>query len=323
MAKRELMVEQQLAVLIDFENTGLRSIQWLFDQISDIGRIIVKRAYADWSVARDKRDQLLELGIEPVHLFRSRGGGKNSSDILLTIDAIELLHQSPVDTFVIVSSDSDFAPLVSKLRAAGKTVIGAGYEATTSRTLVISCDRYFYLDQGDKMPSATLPSRDEGQKRSQIDTLLLRAVRAAIDDQGKVVGSRLGLTLQRLDPSFDYRTLGYSTFIKFLEVYPWLKIIRPKGPGDITIEIVDPNAILPVESAGSETWDLEIDAAWSKRANKPGQSVPGPTAAADVAKILGVTKLSASQFRTLKGLLEASNFLSTKWSRDGNRIIRQ
>ena len=322
MAKREIPVEQQLAVLIDFENTGLQSIQWLFDQISDIGRIIVKKAYADWSVARDKRDQLLELGVEPVHLFRSSGGGKNSSDILLTIEAIELLHQSPVDTFVIVSSDSDFAPLVSKLRAAGKIVIGAGYEATTSRTLVISCDRYFYLDQSDKIPSAIRSPRDEEQ-RSQIDMLLRRAARAAIDDQGRVVGSRLSLTLQRLDPSFDYRTLGYSTFTKFLEAYSWLKIIRPKGPGDITIEILDPNTILPVESARLKAWDLEIDAAWSKRVSKPGQSVPGPTAAADVAKILGLTKLSASRFRTLKGLLEASDFLSTKWSRDGNRIIRQ
>ncbi len=153
--------------------------------------------------------------------------------------------------------------------------------------------------------------------------LLRRAVRAASDDQGRVVGSRLSLTLQRLDPSFDYRTLGYSTFIKFLEAYSWLNIIRPKGPGDITIEILDPNTILPVESAGSKTWDLEIDTAWSKRVSTPGQSVAGPTAAADVAKILGITKLSASRFRTLKGLLEASELLSTRWSRDGNRIIRQ
>ena len=322
MAKREIPVEQQLAVLIDFENTGLKPIQWLFDQISDIGRIIVKRAYADWSVARDKRDQLLELGIEPVHLFRSSGGGKNSSDIRLAIDAIELLHQSPVDTFIIVSSDSDFVPLVSKLRSAGKTVIGAGREAIVSRTLVRSCDRYFYLEQADKVPSAE-PSPQEEHHKEQVDQLLVRAVRAAIDDQGRVVGSKLGLTLQRLDPSFDYRTLGYSTFTKFLEAYSWLKIIRPRGPGDITIEILDPNTILAVESARLKTWDREIDAAWSKRANKPGQSVPGPTAAADVAKILRITKLSASQFRTLKGLLEASDFLSTKWSQDGNRIIRQ
>ena len=321
MAKGEIPFEQQLAVLIDFENTGLKPIQWLFDQISDIGRIIVKRAYADWSIARDKRDQLLELGIEPVHLFRSSEGGKNSSDIRLAIDAIELLHQSPVDTFVIVSSDSDFVPLVSKLRAAGKTVIGAGREAIVSRTLVRSCDRYFYLEQADKVPSAEPSPQEEHHK--ELDQLLIRAVRATIDDQGRVVGSRLSLTLQRLDPSFDYRTLGYSTFTKLLEAYSWLKIIRPKGPGDITIEILDPNIILAVESARSKTWDLEIDAAWSKRVSKPGQSVPGPTAAADAAKILSFTKLSASQFRTLKGLLEASDFLSTKWSRDGNRIIRQ
>jgi uncharacterized protein (TIGR00288 family) len=137
--------ERQIAVLIDFENTGLNSIQWLFDQISDIGRIIIKKAYADWSKAGDKRDELLELGIEPIHLFRSGSGTKNSSDIRLVIDAIELMHQSPVDTFVIVSSDSDFAPLVSTLRASGKIVIGAGYKATASRALVISCDRYFYL----------------------------------------------------------------------------------------------------------------------------------------------------------------------------------
>jgi len=122
MAINEQIAERQLAVLIDLENTGLNSIQWLFDQVSDIGRIIVKRAYADWSVASDKRNQLLELGIEAVHLFRSSGGGKNASDIRLAIDAVELLHLSPVDTFVIVSSDSDFVPLVSKLRAAGKVV---------------------------------------------------------------------------------------------------------------------------------------------------------------------------------------------------------
>ena len=322
MATREPIAERQLAVLIDFENTGLKSIQWLFDQVSDIGRIIIKRAYADWSVASDKRDQLLELGIEPVHLFRSGGGSKNSSDIRLVIDAVELLHQSPVDTFVIVSSDSDFVPLVSKLRAAGKTVIGAGREAIVSRTLVISCDRYFYLDQSDRVPSATRSSREEQQK-PQIDMLLIRAVRAAIDEEGRVVGSKLSQTLQRLDPSFDYRALGYSTFTKFIEAYPWLKVARSKRPGDVTIELIDPSVILKVEPASSETWQLEIDAAWSKRATEPGQSIPGPTAATDVAKVLGVTKLSASPYRTLQSLLEASDSLNTKWSRDGNTIIRR
>ena len=322
MAINEQIAERQLAVLIDLENTGLNSIQWLFDQISDIGRIIVKRAYADWSVAGDKRDQLLELGIEPVHLFRSAGGGKNSSDIRLTIDAAELLHQSPVDTFVIVSSDSDFVPLVSKLRAAGKVVIGAGHKATSSRTLVRSCDRYFYLDQSDRVPPAP-SSLPEEQQKSQTDTLLVRAVRATIDEQGRVVGSKLGQTLQRLDPSFDYRASGYSTFTKFIDAYPWLKVIRPGGPGDITIELTDPAVITTSGLAGPDIWALEIDAAWSKRATRHGQPIPGPTAAADAAKVLAVTKLSASKYRTLQRLLDASDSLHKNWSRDGNTIIRQ
>ena len=138
--------EGQIAVLIDFENVGLDSIQFLFDQISDTGRIIVKRAYADWATESKRRDQILELGIEPIHLFRTTSGGKNASDIRLAIDAIALLYTSPVDTFVIVSSDSDFVPLTSKLRSEGKTVIGAGREAIASRTLITACDRYIYLD---------------------------------------------------------------------------------------------------------------------------------------------------------------------------------
>ena len=81
------MADPQVAVLIDFENVGLTSLQWLFDQISDVGRIIVKRAYADWTATSKGRDQLLELGIEPIHLFHSSGSGKNSSDIRLVIDA--------------------------------------------------------------------------------------------------------------------------------------------------------------------------------------------------------------------------------------------
>lgn len=322
MATGESIAERQLAVLIDFENTGLESMQWLFDQVSDIGRIIVKRAYADWSVQSNKRDQLLELGIEPVHLFRSSGGSKNSSDIRLAIDAVELLHQSPVDTFIIVSSDSDFVPLVSKLRSAGKTVIGAGREAIVSRTLVRSCDRYFYLEQGDGVPSAEPPKRKR-QHKKQVDQLLMRAVRAAIDEQGRVVGSKLGLTLQRLDPSFDYRTLGYSTFIKFLESFSWLKILRPKGPGDITIEFTEPSVTPTTHHPSSETWQSEVDAAWSKRASEAGQSIPGPNAAADAAKVLGVGKLSASPYRTLQSLLEASDTLSAKWSREGNAIVRR
>ena len=320
MATAEPTADQQVAVLIDFENVGLGAIQWLFDQISDVGRIIVKRAYADWSVASNRRDQLLELGIEPIHLFHSAGSGKNSSDIRLAIDAVDLLYQSPVDTFVIASSDTDFVPLVSKLRAAGKTVIGAGRQAAASSTLVKSCDRYLYLDQSDRSSVATHSS--QGQ---QTDDLLVRAVRAAMDEQGRVIGSKLRQTVQRLDPSFDFRTLGHSTFTKYLEASPEVKVIRPRGrgQGDVMVELADPNVALVGEPSDPEVWEPSVDAAWSKRAASPGQSIPGSSAAADVAEVLGVTKLSASRYKTLQRLLEASDQLGVKWSRVGNMIIRR
>ncbi len=139
--------ERQIAVLIDLENAGLSSIQRLLDQVSHYGRIIVKRAYADWSRASKSREQLLELGIEPVQLFRSASGRKNANDILLAIDAVALLYSSPIDIFVIVSSDSDFIPLINKLRASGKIVFCAGEQAKMSSTLIKACDRCFYIDQ--------------------------------------------------------------------------------------------------------------------------------------------------------------------------------
>lgn len=301
----------QIAVLIDYENVGLGSIQWLFDQLSDLGRIIVKRAYGDWSTAGDRRDQLLELGIEPVQLFHSVASGKNSSDIRLAIDAIELLHQSPVDIFVIVSSDSDFVSLVSKLRAAGKMVMGAGQQATAPRTLVMSCDRYFYLDQ------AVRPPVTKGARHgSQTDSLLVRAVRAAVNDQGRALGSRLHQTLQRLDPSFDFRALGYSTFTKYLEASPEVRVIRPKGQSDVMVELEDS------EVAEPGTWAPQVNAAWGRKAPKSGQSMSGSVAASEAAAALGVEKLSASPYKTLQRLLDASEELRANWRRDGNKIIR-
>lgn len=310
--------ERQVAVLIDLENVGLSSIQWLFDQISDIGRITIKRAYADWSAARNAREQVLQLGIEPIHLFHMTGSGKNSSDIRLVIDAVDLLYQSPIDTFVIASSDSDFVPLVSKLRAGGKSVIGAGRKATASRALVISCDRYFYLDQDNK-PQQQTPVAAEPQS----DTLLVRAMRAAMDEEGRVVGSKLRQNLQRLDPSFDFRALGHSTFTKYLEASSEVRVVRPRGPGDVSVELADLSASSVPEPSDAEEWGPKIDAAWSRRAPNPGQSIPGPSAAASAAEALGVRKLSASHYKTLQKLLDASDYLGSKWQRDRNAIIRR
>ena len=171
---------------------------------------------------------MLELGIEAVHHFHAAKVAKNSSDISLAIDAVDLLYRSPVDTFVIVSADSDFVTLVSKLRSAGKTVIGAGRHDVVSSTLVRACDRYIYL--GTEPKTAPADSRT-------IDALVQRAIYASADDEGKVAGSRLHQTMMRIDPSFDFRSMGFRTFTQFLEASPVVKVARARGSDDISISL--------------------------------------------------------------------------------------
>ena len=253
------MVDANLAVLIDYENVGLDAIQRLLDQISDVGRVIIRRAYGDWSVQRNKQDQLLELGIEPIHQYHSNKSGKNSSDIRLAIEAIDLLYNSPVDTFVIVSSDSDFVPLVGKLRSSGKSVIVAGRREATSPTLIKSCDRYIFLDtekQNTSQPNQSRrrttrrngrqtaqPSNQEGDAR----TLLLRALDASMDEAGQVVGSKLYQTMRRIEPSFDFKDFKHRAFTQFLESHPdVIEITRPReGSGDVVVQQASRDHITP------------------------------------------------------------------------------
>ena len=304
--------ERQVAVLIDYENVGLAAIQWLLDQVSDHGRVIVKRAYADWSQSGSRRqgDQLLELGIEPVQLFHA---GKNSSDIRLAIDAVELLYTSPIDVFVVVSSDADFVPLVSRLRAAGKSVVVAGRKQGVSQTLVRSSDRYYDLDQASKASTSTKST--ETAERRPGESLLVRAVRTGMDAQGQVNGGKLMETMQRIDPGFDYRALGYATFSRYLEASSEVSVTRLRGGGNMSVELVE-GAEQP------DAWHKGIDQAWLERAPNAGDKMAGSTAANDAARVLGVGKLSASKYKTLQRLLEASPLLSSRWERD-RYIIRR
>ena len=313
------MTEANVAVLIDYENVGLDSVESLLDQLSDVGRATVKRAYADWSVQRGKRDQLLELGIEAMHHFRSAKSGKNSSDICLAIDAVDLLHSAPVDTFVIVSSDSDFVPLVSKLRAAGKSVIGSGRRGAASPTLVKSCDRYIYLDEAK--PPASRQSRPESGG-SRAGSLVVRALEASMDAQGQVVGSKLFQTMQRIDPSFDYKALGHRNFTQFLDTSNEVRVHRPEGRGDVVVQLNHSRDTEGVSSNGASLvpdWDRQIDASWTGRQRN---RLSGQVAANDAAKVLGVPRLAASRFPSLDKLLDASPFLRAHWQREGNAIIR-
>jgi len=253
------LVDANVAVLIDYENVGLDAIQHLLDQLSDVGRVIIRRAYGDWSVQRGKQDQLLELGIEPIHQYHSNKSGKNSSDIRLAIEAVDLLYNSPIDTFVIVSSDSDFVPLVGKLRSSGKSVIVAGRREATSPTLIKSCDRYIFLDTEKRAntpasQSRRRTSRRNGSQASQTaaaeadaKSLLLRAMDVSMDEVGDVVGSKLYQTMRRIEPSFNFKDLKFRLFTQFLEAHTdVIEVTRPKdGSGDVVVQLVGRDQITP------------------------------------------------------------------------------
>ena len=311
--------DRQVAVLIDDENVSVGSVEWLFDRISNLGRILIRRAYSDWSKGGNVRDQLLEFGIEPVHVFQASSSGKNASDIRMAIDAIDLLYSSPVDTFVIVSGDADFLPLVNKLRSSGKMVVGAGRRKSTSSTLVKACDRYYYLDQQQEKDEVAEPQ----PKKRPRGSLLVRAVRASMDSDGRVTGSRLHATMQRLDPGFDFRDRNYNSFTAFLEASPEVRVTRPsdQGQGDVVIGLRRGGQDKVAQESPSEA--ESIDAAWSKRAPSSGKSMPGAVAAGDAAKVLGASKLSDSEHKNLQRLLDAMPQLARNWRRDGNTISRK
>ena len=253
------MTKSNVAVLVDSENVALRSIRSLLEHIVGIGNIVANRAYSDWSVqtSREKQNRLIELGFLLIHQ-KHASTGKNSNDIKLSIDAMDLLYQSSavIDTFIIVSSDRDFFPLVNRLRSSGKTVVIAGRSAATSDVLKSSCDLFISLDEGipvlsktgesaarqpaEKPPSAASDdqaSAEHGTGRSPAK-LLRTAMDASMDEQGNVTGSRLYDTMRRIDPSFDFKKLGYSTFTEFLESrHNVVKVTRPEGPGAIIIQL--------------------------------------------------------------------------------------
>src|SRR5512138_1254922 len=149
--------EHTLAVYVDFENIALGSKQKknfkfdigkILERLLEKGKIVVKKAYADWSRYAEYKHQLHEAGLELIEIPKRQMTGKNSADIRLVVDALDLSWEKKhIDTFVIVSGDSDFSPLVSKLKENGKNVIGLGLQESTSNLLAENCDEFLFYEE--------------------------------------------------------------------------------------------------------------------------------------------------------------------------------
>src|SRR5512141_595696 len=221
-------VEQRLAVLIDFENIalGARDAQYkkfdinlVLERLIEKGRIVFKTAYADWTRYAEYKREFHEAAIELVDIPQRGYTGKNSADIRMVVDAMDLVGaKSHITTFVILSGDSDFSPLVSKLKENDKIVIGLGVKNSTSDLLISNCDEFIFYEDLVRETRA-LPSIENLPKKQQdVFRLMLDSIQALQRENYDVLwGSMIKQTMQRKQPYFNETYYGYKSFSELLE----------------------------------------------------------------------------------------------------------
>ena len=196
-----------LAVLIDADNAQASVIHELLAEVSRYGTASVKRAYGDWTTTSLKRwkNVLHEMAIQPIQQF-SYTTGKNSTDSALIIDAMDLLHETDLNGFCLVSSDSDFTRLATRIREAGLVVYGFG-ERKTPKPFVAACDKFIYSDILKPSQQTTAKKKPEAEP---LKPMIVAAVTAAAQDDGWANLSVVGKLLLKNSPSFDPRNYGYQ-----------------------------------------------------------------------------------------------------------------
>jgi len=259
-----------MALFCDFENValGVRDAKYAQFDINKVlerlllkGSIVVKKAYCDWDRYKEFKATMHEAAFELIEIPHVRQSGKNSADIRMVVDALDLCYtKAHMDTFVIISGDSDFSPLVSKLRENNKYVIGIGVKDSTSNLLSANCDEFIFYDdlvreQEAKQKRAekkapvkagkTKPSvaRGEDDKRQEALDFIVETVEALIAERGadeKIWGSLVKTTMQRRKPGFTESSYGYRSFKELVEDAQrnkMLLVVRDEKSGQYTIRL--------------------------------------------------------------------------------------
>jgi uncharacterized LabA/DUF88 family protein len=250
---------KNMALFCDFENValGVRDANYAQFDISKVMErlllkvsIVVKKAYCDWSRYKEFRPAMHEASFELIEIPHVRQSGKNSADIRMVVDALDLCYtKGHVDTFVIISGDSDFSPLVSKLRENNRIVIGVGVKKSTSDLLIANCDEFIYYDDlvrpqpprgrarsaaAGSRPARTkggaakaaqpaapaAPAPPAGDKKQEAWNLIVETYEALVEERGegeKIWGSMIKQTLKRRKPGFSESYYGFRSFGQLLE----------------------------------------------------------------------------------------------------------
>jgi len=261
-----------MALFCDFENValGVRDAKYAQFDIKKVlerlllkGSIVVKKAYCDWERYKEFKATMHEAAFELIEIPHVRQSGKNSADIRMVVDALDLCYtKAHVDTFVIISGDSDFSPLVSKLRENNKYVIGIGVKDSTSDLLSANCDEFIFYDDlvraqeaKKKQAAKKAPAKPatgaaksseakvEEDKRQEALDLIVETVEALIAERGsdeKIWGSMVKTTMQRRIPGFTELYYGYRSFKELVEdaqKHKLLRVVRDEKSGQYTIRL--------------------------------------------------------------------------------------
>lgn len=226
-----MSAEPLIAVFIDFENLaiGVRDmkagnfqIRLVLKRLLEKGRIVYKRAYCDWRNYHDAMREFHAQGIELIDIPQTKMSGKNSADIRMVVDALDLCYSKQhIDAFALISGDSDFSPLVSKLKENNKRVIGCGVKSSTSDLLIGNCDEFIYYDDliraAQKRTHTPQKEKTPVDKKQEASDRLLEVLHSVAQDYDPVWGSMLKQAVRRVYPGFNEGYYGYETFSDLLK----------------------------------------------------------------------------------------------------------
>jgi len=295
-------VERNLCVLFDFDNIAKGSrqeglgefdVRVVMRRLKDLGRILVARAYCDWDRWQRHKTRLAEQGVTMVELPATGHGDKNRGDIALVVDAMEIaFNREYLDTFVIVSGDSDFTPLVTRLKELNRRVIGIGTRGSTSRLIANVCDEFMFYDtlvRATKVTPVSTPDNEDDDdddgasagakpKLDMAFNLLVETLQnVQRDEGGPVHASVLKTSMKRKLPTFDEDDFGFSTFARFLEraqAEGLVSLRRDDRAGGFRVELRNDRASAEPEAGPSSAPSSSTPDAAALPAEAPAESPP-------------------------------------------------
>lgn len=222
--------EPLIAVFVDFENLAIGArdmkaefqIQLVLKRLLEKGRLVYKRAYCDWGKYREALREFHSQGIELIDIPQTKMSGKNSADIRMVVDAVDLCYSKQhIDIFALISGDSDFSPLVSKLKENNKRVIGCGIKSSTSDLLIANCDEFIYYDDliraSQKTGQTVRRGKAKEDKKNEAANRLIEVLTSLEQDYDTLWGSMLKQAVRRVYPGFNEGYYGYATFAELLQ----------------------------------------------------------------------------------------------------------